>query len=85
MLCLPARSASQHASEVAGHRNRIVIIQRGDGVVDIEIFVSLIRIVAIKHPLADGHEEAPDEDVLLAARDLDICRLPLRNETFQSV
>jgi hypothetical protein len=42
--------------------------------------------MAVEHPLADGHEEAPDEDVLLATGDLDV-RLPapLRNETFHSV
>ena len=28
--------------------------------------------MAIEHPLADRHEEAPDEDVLLASGDLDV-------------
>ena len=75
MSCLPARSATQHVGEVAGDRDRIIVVKRGDWVVDVEIFVRLVGNVAIKHPLADGHKEAPDEDVLLATRDLDIRRL----------
>ena len=77
MLCLPAHSATQHDGEIAGDRDRIIVVQRGDGIVDIKIFVRLIGNMAIKHPLANGHEEAPDEDVLLATRDLDIRRFTL--------
>ena len=56
-------------------------------VIDIEIFMRLLGDVPIKHALADGHEQAPDEDVLLAARDLDIRRLSFseRNLPFSVV
>ena len=56
-------------------------------VIDIEIFIRLLGDVPIKHALADGYEQAPDEDVLLAARDLDIRRLSFseRNLPFSVV
>ena len=40
--------------------------------------------MTIKHPFTDGHEKAPDEDVLLASRNLDILvnALPKRHLPF---
>ena len=74
-MVLPAGGATQKLGEVAGHSDRVVVIERGDGVIDVEEFVRLVGDVAVEHPLANRHEEAPDEDVLLATGDFDVLRL----------
>jgi hypothetical protein len=46
-----------------------------DRIVDVDILDPLVRFGPVKRELEDGKEEAPDEDVLLAARNLDAINL----------
>src|SRR5690606_11388930 len=71
-LVCPARSPAKELREVTGHGYCVIVIQRGDGIVDVKVFLRLIGDVPIKHPLADSQEKTPDEDVLLATGNLDI-------------
>jgi hypothetical protein len=52
-----------------------VFIERRDRIVDVDMLDPLVRLGPVKRELEDGKEEAPDEDVLLAARNLDAVHL----------
>src|SRR5665811_921801 len=49
----------------------VLLVQRRDRVIDVNVFHPVVRLRPVESELHDGQEEAPDEDVLLAARDLD--------------
>ena len=54
------------------HRNGVVLVQRRDGIVDVDVFNPLIGFCAIHGELHDSQKEAPDEQVLFTARHLDV-------------
>ncbi len=58
---------AEELGKITGDGNRVVVVQRRDRVVDVEVLLPLIGFMPIQHPFADGHKNAPDEDVLFAA------------------
>lgn len=63
---------AQQLREVAGDGNGVVVVERRDWIVDIEELHPGIRRVTVDRALAQGHEQAPDKEVLFAARDFDV-------------
>jgi hypothetical protein len=61
--------------EVVADDDRVVFVEGRNRVVDISVFDPLVCFGPVECELEDGEEEAPDEDVLLAARDLDSVHL----------
>ena len=62
----------QHPRQVSGDRNRVVVIEGRDRIIDVEILDPLIRLLLVNGQLCDGKKEAPDKGVLFAARDFDV-------------
>lgn len=54
----------QQLREMADYSDCVVVIQRGDGVVDIDIFDPAIGLLLIHGQLGDGEKETPDKDIL---------------------
>ena len=62
----------QHPRQVSGDRNRVVVIEGRDRIIDIEIPDPLIRLLPVNGQLRDGKKETLNKGVLFAARDFDV-------------
>ena len=57
----------QHPRQMSGDRNRVVVIEGRDRIIDVEILDPLISLLLVNGQLRDGKKEAPDKGVLFAA------------------
>ena len=57
----------QQLGQITGYRNRVVVIPRIDGVINVEVLYPRIRLSTVNHPLTNRQEQAPDGDILFAA------------------
>ena len=64
--------------QIVADGDGVIFIQRRNRVVDIDVFHPLIGFVTIQRKLRNGEKEAPDEDILFAARHLDVVDVSLR-------
>ena len=60
---------------MTAHDDGVVFIERRDRIVDVDMFDPLVRLGPVERELEYRKEEAPDEDVLLSARNLDAVHL----------
>ena len=62
----------QKLGQIVADGDGVVFIQRRNRVINIDVFHPLVGVGTIQGELSDGEKEAPDKQVLFAARHLDI-------------
>lgn len=71
-IVLSLTGALHELGEVATDLDGVVVVERGNGVVDVDELYPVVGWVIVEDPLANGHEKAPNKNRFFTARDLDV-------------